>query len=113
MVPFSAREGSRRGPSRGHVRNDVSCGAAEIGKSIDAKDVCHLLTALKDWVTWPPREAPSDHADDWQRVRAASVSRGVWSSSHTTSCSRTKRAQDASAELRQLLQQEMTEARAP
>jgi hypothetical protein len=31
--------------------DDVSCGAAEIGKSIDEKDVCHLLTALKDWVT--------------------------------------------------------------
>lgn len=59
------------------VRYDVSCGAAQIGKSIDAKDVCHLLTALQDSMTWPPREAPSVHADDWQRVRAVCVSRGV------------------------------------
>jgi hypothetical protein len=64
------------------VRDDISCGALQIGKSIDGKDVCHLLEALKNWVASGPPEAPSVHLDDWTRVRAVCVSRAVSSSAH-------------------------------
>lgn len=60
------------------VRDNGSCGATQIGESIDVKDVCQLLVALKDWVASAPKNAPSVHSDDWTRVRAVCVSRGVW-----------------------------------
>jgi hypothetical protein len=63
------------------VRDDVGCGARQIGKDIDGNDVCHLLEALKTWVASGPADAPSVHPDDWTRVRAVCVSRGVWASS--------------------------------
>jgi hypothetical protein len=57
------------------LRDSSRCGVSEILKTINASDVCFLLTALKDWVTSGPADAPSVHADDWPRVRAACVSR--------------------------------------
>jgi hypothetical protein len=57
------------------VRDSSRCGAAEIGKSIDLKDVCQLLVALKGWVDSGPADALSVHADDWPHVRAVCVSR--------------------------------------
>ena len=46
------------------VRDDISCGALQIGESIDGKAVCHLLEALKNWVA------------------SGRVSHSVWTSSH-------------------------------
>ena len=63
------------------VRDDRRCGAAEIGKGIDAKDVCQLLISLKDWVASAPKDAPSVRPDDWTRVRAVCVSRLFWARS--------------------------------
>lgn len=60
------------------VRDDINCGALEIGKSIDGRDVCHLLQTLKHWVASAPADAPSVHPDDWTRVRAVCVSREVF-----------------------------------
>ena len=57
------------------LRDNSRCGVSEIGKTINLSDVCLLLTALKDWVKSGPADAPSVHADDWPRVRAACVSR--------------------------------------
>lgn len=63
------------------VRDDGSCGASEIGKSIDVKDVCRMLVALKDWVASAPKDAPSVHPDDWARIRAVCIVRAAWASS--------------------------------
>jgi hypothetical protein len=60
------------------VRDDINCGALEIGKSIDGRDVCHLLQTLKNWVASAPADAPTVHPDDWTRVRAVCVSREVF-----------------------------------
>ena len=57
------------------VRADIECGAAEIGKSIDPKDVCHLLEALRTWVASGPADAQSVRPDDWSHVRAVCVHR--------------------------------------
>jgi hypothetical protein len=57
------------------VRDDPNCGVGEIGKSIDTKDVCHLLGTLENWVASGPAEAPSVHSDDWTRVRAVCIVR--------------------------------------
>jgi hypothetical protein len=59
------------------VRSDIECGAIEIGKSIDHKDVCHLLEALRTWVASGPADAPAVRPDDWSHVRAVCVRRGV------------------------------------
>ncbi len=59
------------------VRADRECGASEIGKSIDPKDVCHLLGALRRWVASGPADAPSVRPDDWNHVRAVCVRRAV------------------------------------
>ena len=63
------------------VRDGINCGALEIGKSIDVKDVCHLLQTLKNWVASAPADAPSVHADDWKQVRAVCISRSQWAQS--------------------------------
>jgi hypothetical protein len=63
------------------VHDGINCGALEIGKSIDVKDVCHLLQTLKQWVASAPPDAPSVHQDDWIRVRAVCVSRSWWAQS--------------------------------
>jgi hypothetical protein len=60
------------------VREDIGCGALQIGKSIDRRDVCHLLEALRNWVASAPADAPSVHPDDWKQVRAVCVSREVF-----------------------------------
>jgi hypothetical protein len=57
------------------LRDNSRCGVSDIGKTINVNDVCFLLTALKDWVTSGPADAPSVHADDWLRIRAVCVSR--------------------------------------
>ena len=67
------------------IRNDSRCGAAQIGKSIDAGVVCQLLVGLKNWVASAPKAAPSVNPDDWSRVRAVCVFREalVWSPDET------------------------------
>ena len=60
------------------VRDDTNCGALQIGRSIDNREVCHLLEALRNWVASAPADAPSVHPDDWMRVRAVCVSREVF-----------------------------------
>ena len=60
------------------VRDDVNCGALTIGKSIDNRDVCYLLEALKNWAASAPADAASVHPDDWTRVRAVCVSRDTF-----------------------------------
>jgi hypothetical protein len=60
------------------VRGDINCGALTIGKSIDNRDVCQLLEALRNWAASAPAEAPSVHRDDWTRVRAVCVSREIF-----------------------------------
>jgi hypothetical protein len=57
------------------IRDDISCGALQIGRSIDNRDVCHLLESLRNWVASAPANAPSVHPDDWTHVRAVCVSR--------------------------------------
>jgi hypothetical protein len=57
------------------VRDDINCGALTIGKSIDNREVCHLLESLRNWAASAPAEAPSVHPDDWRLVRAVCVSR--------------------------------------
>ena len=59
------------------VRAGIECDASEIGKSIDPKDVCHLLGALTRWVASGPADAPSVRPDDWSLVRAVCVRRLV------------------------------------
>ena len=70
------------------VREDSGCGAREIGKAIDHRDVCRLLTSLKHWVESSPadgKRAPVHsirfepvYAGDWKYVRAVCVSRGTY-----------------------------------
>jgi hypothetical protein len=60
------------------VRDDVNCGTLTIGKSIDNRDVCHLLEALRKWAASAPADTPSVHPDDWTRVRAVCVSREIF-----------------------------------
>ena len=70
------------------VREDGGCGAGEIGKAIDHRDVCRLLTSLKLWVESSPADGkrPPVHSisfepvypDDWKYVRAVCVSRGTY-----------------------------------
>lgn len=59
------------------VRDDVNWGALTIGKSIDNREVCHLLEALRNWAASAPADAPSVHPDDWTRVRAVCASREI------------------------------------
>jgi hypothetical protein len=60
------------------VRDDINCGALTIGKSIDNREVCHLLESLRNWAASAPADAPSVHPDDWIRVRAVCVSREIF-----------------------------------
>jgi hypothetical protein len=66
------------------IRDNGRCGAGEIGKSIDAKTICQLLGALKNWVASAPKAAPSVNPDDWTHVRSACVFREAWASSADT-----------------------------
>ena len=66
------------------IRHNGRCGAGEIGKSIDAENVCQLLGALKNWVASPPKAAPSVNPDDWTLVRSVCVFREAWASSADT-----------------------------
>jgi len=59
------------------VRDEISCGALQIGRSIGNREVCHLLDSLRNWVASAPANAPSVHPDDWRQVRAVCVSREV------------------------------------
>ena len=59
------------------VRDDTKCGALQIGRSIDNREVCHLLEALRNWAASAPADAPSVHPDDWKRVRAVCVSHEI------------------------------------
>jgi hypothetical protein len=57
------------------VREAAQCNALEIGKSIDASDVCELLESLKQWVVSSRSTNPSVHPNDWTQVRAVCISR--------------------------------------
>ncbi len=64
------------------VREATECGALEIGKSIDASDVCDLLESLKKWVISSRLDcSESAHLDDWTQVRAMCISSGFWAQS--------------------------------
>ena len=57
------------------VREAAHCNALEIGKSINASDVCHLLESLKKWVISSRSSDPSAHPNDWTQVRSVCISR--------------------------------------
>jgi len=57
------------------IRDTAECNAFEIGKSIDAADVCDLLEALKKWIVSSRSSDPSEHPNDWTQVRSACISR--------------------------------------
>ena len=70
------------------VREDSRCGAVEIGKTIDNRDVCRLLTSLKRWVESSPADGQRPpvqsirfepvYPDDWKYVRAVCVAHGSY-----------------------------------
>ena len=55
------------------VREATECGALEIGKRIDAGDVCDLLESLKTWVASGRSGNTTVHPDDWVQVRAVCI----------------------------------------
>jgi len=57
------------------VREAAHCNAVEIGKSIDASDVCDLLQSLKKWVISSRSSDPSVRPSDWTEVRSVCISR--------------------------------------